>query len=66
LDHPVLGDQKYGDEYANKMMRKRGLRRLFLHASRLSFRWPGEKEDFVITAPLDGELEKLLGKLTDV
>jgi 23S rRNA pseudouridine955/2504/2580 synthase len=66
LGHPVLADQKYGDEYANKMMRKRGLRRLFLHASRLSFRWPGEKEDFVITAPLDSELEKLLGKLTDV
>ncbi len=66
LGHPVLGDQKYGDEYANKMMRKRGLRRLFLHASRLSFRWPDEKEDFVITAPLDSELEKLLDKLTDV
>ncbi|MCF6283369.1 MAG: 23S rRNA pseudouridine(955/2504/2580) synthase RluC [Candidatus Polarisedimenticolaceae bacterium] len=66
LNHPVLGDQKYGDEVANKMMRKQGLRRLFLHASRLSFRWPDEQEDFVITAPLDSDLEKLLEKLSNV
>lgn len=63
LHHPVLGDQKYGDEAANRAMRKQGLRRLFLHASRLSFRWPGEKEDFVITAPLDDDLETLLERL---
>jgi 23S rRNA pseudouridine955/2504/2580 synthase len=65
LGHPVLGDKKYGDETANKMMRKQGLRRLFLHASRLSFRWPDEKEDFVITAPLDSDLEQLLEKLAN-
>ena len=66
LHHPVLGDQKYGDDAANRMMRKQGLRRLFLHASRLSFRWPDEKEDFVISAPLDSDLESLLGRLASV
>ena len=66
LGHPVLGDQKYGDEDANRMVRKQGLRRLFLHAGRLSFRWPDEKQDMVITAPLESGLDDLLERLSDV
>ena len=38
--HPVLGDDKYGDFELNRKMAKQGVRRLFLHAERLSFRHP--------------------------
>ncbi|MCU7905424.1 MAG: 23S rRNA pseudouridine(955/2504/2580) synthase RluC [Candidatus Thiodiazotropha sp. (ex Epidulcina cf. delphinae)] len=63
LGTPVLGDGKYGDDDANRRMREIGLRRLFLHAHRLSFRWPGEKRDLIVEAPLPKALEKLLDKL---
>jgi len=33
--HPLIGDSKYGDKAANKEFRKKGLKRLFLHAERL-------------------------------
>ncbi len=57
---PVLGDPKYGDEQANRGMRQRGLKRMFLHASALSFRWPGEEQIIRVEAPLDAALEGLL------
>ena len=63
LGSPVLGDTKYGDETANRQMRELGLKRLFLHAHRISFRWPGEKRDMVVEAPLPEELETVLTKL---
>lgn len=63
LGSPVLGDDKYGDETANRQMRELGLRRLFLHAHRISFRWPGEKRDMVIEAPLPDDLEMVLGNI---
>jgi 23S rRNA pseudouridine955/2504/2580 synthase len=40
LKHPVLGDDKYGDFELNKALRKRGLKRMFLHAAKLSFAHP--------------------------
>jgi 23S rRNA pseudouridine955/2504/2580 synthase len=40
LKHPVLGDDKYGDYEMNKALRKRGLKRMFLHAAKLSFAHP--------------------------
>ncbi|MES9991403.1 MAG: 23S rRNA pseudouridine(955/2504/2580) synthase RluC [Candidatus Thiodiazotropha sp.] len=63
LESPVLGDTKYGDDDANRAMRELGLRRLFLHAHRISFRWPGEAQVLSIDAPLPQELIGLLEKL---
>lgn len=63
LGHPVLGDEKYGGERANARMREQGLRRLFLHAESLSFRWPGEEAEFSVRAPLDPVLVQLLQRL---
>jgi len=60
LGAPILGDPKYGDDTANREMRGRGLKRLFLHAESLRFRMPGDKEDLVIKAPLEPALEQLL------
>ncbi len=63
LGSPVLGDTKYGDEAANRHFRQLGLKRLFLHAHRISFRWPGEKRDTVIEAPLPEALRAVLSNL---
>lgn len=60
IDSPVLGDEKYGDETANRRLKALGLKRLFLHAHSLAFRWPGEKRDIEIRAPLAEELETVL------
>ncbi len=38
--HPVLGDDKYGDFPLNRALAKEGVKRLLLHASRLSLRHP--------------------------
>jgi hypothetical protein len=44
-------------------MRAIGLRRLFLHAHQVSFRWPGEAAESVIQAPLPKALEAVVDKL---
>jgi 23S rRNA pseudouridine955/2504/2580 synthase len=38
--HPVLGDDKYGDFELNRTVAKQGVKRLLLHAHRLSFAHP--------------------------
>jgi 23S rRNA pseudouridine955/2504/2580 synthase len=62
---PILGDPKYGDEAANRGMRKQGLRRLFLHAASLRFDWPGVRGGFRIEAPLPAELKSLIETLSE-
>ncbi|MET0102327.1 MAG: 23S rRNA pseudouridine(955/2504/2580) synthase RluC [Sedimenticola sp.] len=63
LGTPILGDEKYGDADANRAMRERGLKRLFLHARMLRFRMPDDSQDLVIKAPLEPALEKVLDDL---
>ncbi|WP_260293935.1 23S rRNA pseudouridine(955/2504/2580) synthase RluC [Sedimenticola hydrogenitrophicus] len=63
LGTPILGDEKYGDAGANREMKAAGLKRLFLHAETLKFRWPDEKRDQVFRAPLEPALEELLQRL---
>lgn len=57
IGHPVLGDEKYGDFALNKALRKRGLRRMFLHAAQLSFDHPATGVRLTVASPLPGELE---------
>jgi 23S rRNA pseudouridine955/2504/2580 synthase len=38
--HPVLGDDKYGDFELNRALARQGVKRLMLHAQRLTFRHP--------------------------
>lgn len=61
--HPLAGDPKYGDEQFNKEMRDMGMKRLFLHAEKLSFAVPYEEERITVTAPLGAELSSFLKKL---
>ena len=62
---PILGDEKYGDEEANRRFRQAGLRRLFLHAASLRFAWPNVRGGMHIEAPLPKELKSILERLDE-
>ena len=61
--HPVAGDEKYGDEDFNESMHALGLNRMFLHASSVSFEWPGNAGLFSVNAPLPPELSQVVEQL---
>lgn len=63
IGHPVAGDDKYGDREANKALKAAGLKRMFLHAHRLSFPHPETGERLNLTAPLDEELQSVVRNL---
>jgi 23S rRNA pseudouridine955/2504/2580 synthase len=58
--HPILGDEKYGDFKLNRELEKAGVRRLFLHASRLAFSHPLTGERLELKAPLPAEMKKFV------
>jgi 23S rRNA pseudouridine955/2504/2580 synthase len=62
---PVLGDPKYGSREANAALRSQGLKRLFLHASALTFRLP-EGDTFEVRSPLPHELDDVLHKISPI
>jgi 23S rRNA pseudouridine955/2504/2580 synthase len=64
LGHPVLGDDKYGDFELNKALRKQGLKRMFLHAAKLSFAHPVTGETLEIVSALPADLEKFRSRIT--
>ena len=59
----LVGDEKYGDDEINVAMRDLGIRRLFLHASSLTFSLPESNEVVHVEAPLPPDLAIPLGKL---
>jgi 23S rRNA pseudouridine955/2504/2580 synthase len=61
--HPVAGDEKYGDAQFNAEMKLLGLRRMFLHASSLSFAWPDKGNEYAVSAPLPAELSAVISAL---
>jgi len=62
LNHPVAGDDKYGDDEFNLEMKAYGLKRMFLHAETLSLKTPQGKKIHLIS-PLDSNLQKVLKNL---
>ncbi len=56
--HPIAGDDKYGDFELNKLLPKRGLKRMFLHAWRLQFDHPASGERIELLSPMPPELKK--------
>lgn len=54
--HPVLGDDKYGDFELNRALARQGVKRLLLHAQRLSFQHPAEPRRVALAAPLPADM----------
>lgn len=65
ISRPLLGDTTYGDGRENRKMRQElGLHRLALHASRLAFPDPEDREAIVeVRAPLPDDLRGPLERL---
>lgn len=62
LGHPLAGDDKYGDEEFNRHMTEFGLKRLFLHAAKITFP-DSDGKRITVEAPLDPLLSACLEKL---
>ena len=55
-DHPILGDERYGEGEVNRQAKKLGLKRLFLHAQSIAF--PDDSgNELHFTSPLADDLE---------
>ena len=59
----MAGDDKYGDEGFNRIMRAVGLRRIFLHAYTLGFRHPVTGRLVRVVCPLPRPLEEVVERL---
>ncbi|MFX6759797.1 hypothetical protein ABTH30_23145, partial [Acinetobacter baumannii] len=67
LGFPIVGDDKYGDFALNKALARAGarpgLKRMFLHAHRLTFVHPGTGQALTLSAPLPDECEAFARQL---
>lgn len=63
IGQPIAGDDRYGDRAFNRRMKLEGLKRLFLHASKLKFKHPLDDTMLEIDAPLPEPLSQLLENL---
>ncbi len=60
IGHPILGDDKYGDFDLNRALAKQGVKRLFLHARKLSLAHPLTGQALEFEAPLPAEMQRFL------
>jgi 23S rRNA pseudouridine955/2504/2580 synthase len=60
--HPLLGDDKYGNDGSRELTDQLGLRRLFLHAAALTFTDPLDGEAVTVEAPLPDELLAIIDR----
>ncbi len=63
LGFPIAGDAKYGDAALNQRLARGGLKRMFLHASRIDFEHPGTGATLSLEAPLPPQLQNFLGDI---
>jgi 23S rRNA pseudouridine955/2504/2580 synthase len=63
LGFPIAGDDKYGDFKLNRDLQAAGLKRMFLHAAKLSFSHPLTGEALALEAPLPAELRQFLTRI---
>lgn len=62
IGHAVAGDTKYGDAQYNRKMKTFGLKRLFLHAEKVTFSMPDQR-NIELKAPLPEDLKQVLEQL---
>lgn len=60
---PLAGDDKYGDRPFNKVMKSMGLKRMFLHAARLTVPVSWQKDPYEFSSPLPDELKTVVQAL---
>jgi len=65
LSHHLIGDTSHGDGRHNRIFRMRGVQRMLLHASRLSFVHPQDGRRIVVDAPVDAGFARALAMFGD-
>jgi 23S rRNA pseudouridine955/2504/2580 synthase len=65
LGFPLAGDDKYGDFAWNKALARQGLKRMFLHAWRLSLPHPRDARELELESPLPSELASFVARLDE-
>ena len=63
LGHALAGDDKYGDFAWNRELARSGLKRMFLHAYRMTFTHPSSGAPMTIASPLPADLSAFLATL---
>jgi 23S rRNA pseudouridine955/2504/2580 synthase len=63
LGFPLAGDDKYGDFAWNRALARQGLKRMFLHAHRLSLAHPLTAVPLVLESPLPPDLAGFVARL---
>ena len=63
LGFPILGDDKYGDFAQNKLLAKKGLKRMFLHSVETNLKHPVSGDKLKLIATLPKELQKFIESL---
>ncbi|GMQ90977.1 MAG: 23S rRNA pseudouridine(955/2504/2580) synthase RluC [Gammaproteobacteria bacterium] len=63
INHPIAGDEKYGDKGFNRALRNLGLKRLFLHAASITIEHPKTNQKIKLEAALPDELQMVLSQL---
>jgi 23S rRNA pseudouridine955/2504/2580 synthase len=63
LGFPLAGDDKYGDFAWNRALAKAGLKRMFLHAHRITFAHPADGHAVAVSSPLPADLAAYVATL---
>ncbi len=63
IGHPIAGDRKYGDLQFNQNMFTLGLKRMFLHASRIELIHPTSERLITVEVCLPTELTSIIDRL---
>jgi len=63
LGFPLAGDDKYGDFAWNRELARQGLKRMFLHAARVSLRHPSTGRTLALESPLPADLARFVASL---
>jgi 23S rRNA pseudouridine955/2504/2580 synthase len=60
LNHPIIGDERYGFDQANKLFKNKGYKKMFLHAETLEFHHPSTGKNVKYSAPLPQHFNKFI------
>lgn len=64
INHPIIGDYRHGDYRHNQLfIKKFGINRMYLHASKLTFFHPFKKEEITIEANFQPEFLEMRERL---
>jgi 23S rRNA pseudouridine955/2504/2580 synthase len=66
LNHPIIGDERYGFDQANKSFKSKGYKRMFLHAETLAFNHPVTGNPVKFSAPLPQHFNNFIGNEEEI